>query len=160
MGISFRAGEIFEMAIRIEENGAEFYRKAAGFTAEGPARSMLLGLAQMEEGHVKTFTQMKDALAGSWESELFDPEGDVIRYLRAAADGKVFDTGAAVLSGAESLDEILRRAIGLEEDSIAFYVGMKELVSEAGGKSRLDAIIREELGHIAQLSGRLSSGGA
>ena len=48
---------------------------------------------------------------------------------------------------------ILLAAIGLEKDSIIFYLGMKELVPENLGKNRIDKIIKEEMGHIRLLSG-------
>ena len=38
---------------------------------------------------------------------------------------------------------IFRAAIGLEKDSIIFYLGMKELVPENLGKNRIDKIIKE-----------------
>ena len=43
-------------------------------------------------------------------------------------------------------------AIGLEKDSIVFYLGMKEMVPERLGGSRIDGIIREEMRHVNDLS--------
>jgi rubrerythrin len=48
--------------------------------------------------------------------------------------------------------EILKSAIEAEKDSIVFYLGMKEGVPEKLGKGRLEAIIKEEMGHIRVLS--------
>ena len=44
-----------------------------------------------------------------------------------------------------------------ENDSIVFYLGMKDLVPEKAGKAKLDAIIREEMGHIRLLSKELAA---
>ena len=52
----------------------------------------------------------------------------------------------------DRIRRILRVAIGLEKDSIIFYLGMKELVPENLGKNRIDKIIKEEMGHIRLLS--------
>ena len=52
--------------------------------------------------------------------------------------------------------QVLHTAIGLERDSIVFYLGMKELVPENFGKDKIDGIIKEEMGHIKLLSNRLS----
>ena len=51
---------------------------------------------------------------------------------------------------------MLRMAIGLEKDSIVFYLGLKELVPERLGKGRLDGIIQEEYGHINSLSAKMA----
>jgi len=55
------------------------------------------------------------------------------------------------------MEDILQKAIGMEKDSIVFYLGIKELVPERLGKGRIDAIIREEMNHITSLSKRLAA---
>ena len=55
----------------------------------------------------------------------------------------------------KTMKEILKAAILAEKDSIAFYLGMKEMVPEKFGKTKIDAIIKEEMGHIKLLSYRL-----
>jgi rubrerythrin len=52
---------------------------------------------------------------------------------------------------------ILKSAITAEKDSIVFYLGMKEAVAESLGKGRIDHIIKEEMGHIKLLSGKLAA---
>ncbi|MHC5076741.1 MAG: ferritin family protein, partial [Planctomycetota bacterium] len=59
MPITFNADEIFEMAIEIEQNGAKFYREAAQNAAEEDTKKMLLEMAAMEDGHIKTFEAMR-----------------------------------------------------------------------------------------------------
>ena len=49
----------------------------------------------------------------------------------------------------------IKAAILAEKDSIVFYLGMKDLVPEGLGQSRLDGIIKEEMSHINLLSRRL-----
>ena len=55
----------------------------------------------------------------------------------------------------DSLEDILKEAITAEKDSIVFYLGMKEMVPETLGRSRIDAIIKEEMAHINILSKEL-----
>jgi rubrerythrin len=50
------------------------------------------------------------------------------------------------------LEEILTTAIGLEKDSILFYVGLKDLVPPKYGQEKIDDIIRQERKHVAQLT--------
>jgi rubrerythrin len=76
------------------------------------------------------------------------------------ADGRVFDVRsnpAEKLSGKESLKDIVQFAIGMEKDSIVFYLGVKDMVPSALGKDKIDAIIREEMRHITILSKELSA---
>ncbi|MHC4715532.1 MAG: hypothetical protein ACYS5V_01045 [Planctomycetota bacterium] len=161
--ITFNADEVFEMAEQIERNGAAFYRKAAAGAASSRAAT-LEKLAAMEDDHEKTFHQIRTELAS--EGKLmrgFDPEGESARYLQAMVDGKVFDFDAepaGKLTGGESVEEILQTAIGLEKDSIVFYLVMKESVPAGAARDAVDQIIAQEVGHIAMLSAELAAVGS
>ena len=161
MGIQFNADEIFEIAERIEQNGARFYRKAAGNTADDKSKKMLEQLASMEDDHEHTFSKMRADLTGDEKKpNLFDPTDEVVLYLHAFADGHIFDSKtdpSEALSGDETLEQILRMAIGMEKDSIVFYLGVQEMVGETQGKDRIQAIIKEERSHIALLARELSA---
>jgi len=50
----------------------------------------------------------------------------------------------------------LNTAIGLEKESVLFYLGIKDMVPPGHGLERIDEIIREERGHIVQLSSLLA----
>ncbi|MBU4343897.1 MAG: hypothetical protein KKC73_00555, partial [Proteobacteria bacterium] len=54
-----------------------------------------------------------------------------------------------------SMEEILKEAILAEKDSIVFYLGMKEMVPVNSGKTKIDAIIKEEMVHIKLLSSKI-----
>jgi rubrerythrin len=149
----FNADDIFEMAQQLERNGAQFYRKAATSVKENAARDLLNHLAGMEEEHEKLFTQMRSQLKDSEKtSTVFDPQGEAAEYLKALADSRVFFEKKIDTS---SLEEILKEAITAEKDSIVFYLGMRDAVPEKMGQNRLEEIIREEMGHIRQLSKEL-----
>ena len=88
MGLIFNADEIFEMAEQIERNGAKFYREAAGNASSDDIKRMLLDMAAMEDGHLKTFEQMRKDLAKQEKaSNVFDPDNQAALYLQAMADG-------------------------------------------------------------------------
>jgi rubrerythrin len=161
MSIHFNADEIFEMAEQIERNGAKFYRKVAGKTEEAGVRQMLMDLAAMEDQHEKTFASMRAELSAEDRTPVtFDPEGEAALYLQAMADGYVFDIRAdpsETLTGEETTPEVLRIAIGLEKDSIVFYLGIREMVRATLGKDKIDRIIKEEMGHVRDLSHKLAS---
>ncbi|MFW5908670.1 MAG: rubrerythrin, partial [Desulfosalsimonas sp.] len=112
-----------------------------------------LGLAEMEKDHKNLFEQMRAELKGKEKAKTaFDPEGEAETYLKALADIRVFFEKTIDTS---SMKNILKDAIQAEKDSIVLYLGMKELVPEKFGRNRIEKIIKEEMGHIRQLSGEL-----
>jgi len=156
--IALNADEMFGLAEQIERNGAKFYRKAAE-SADGDGRDLLLRLADMEDDHEKTFAAMRAEL-GDLEKRSFtaDPDNEAALYLQAMAEGKVFDSDPCEsLSGDEPMADILATAILLEKDSVIFYESMKDVVSEAAGKERIGAIIRQEIGHIVDLKRQMQA---
>jgi len=153
MVYDFNADDIFEIAQQLERNGAQFYRQAAGSVKDSTARELLWQLATMEDNHEKTFAQMRSQLGATEKTTtVFDPQGEAAGYLKALADTRVFFEKKIDTS---SLEEILKDAITAEKDSIVFYLGMREAVPEKLGRNRLDEIIKEEMGHIRQLSKEL-----
>ena len=153
MSYDFNADDVFEMAEQMERNGGSFYRTAADSTADSANKKFLLELAAMEDQHEKTFQSMRAELSSQEKaSTIFDPEGEAALYLRALADTRVFFEKEIDVT---SMENILRSAIEAEKESIVFYLGMKEAVPDNLGKGRLDHIIKEEMGHIKLLSGKL-----
>lgn len=159
MAIVFNADEIFEMAIRIENNGAAFYRKAASLQSDTKNQKFLESLANMEDRHQRIFTEMRTTLSDKDKSpKVFDPYDEVSQYLAAMADnmgGEGSPSVAESLTGDETLEEILQTAVGLEKDSILFYLGIKDLIPSQSGQGRIDDIIKEERRHVIQLSNLL-----
>ena len=161
MSFQFNADEIMQMAEQIERNGARFYRKAAEAVKNENVAKLLLDLAAWEDGHEKAFATMRADLTGRERQPIaFDPDHETSMYLSAMADGHVFDVRvdpADKLIGKESAEEILRMAIGQEKDSIVFYVGLKEMISQTAGKERIDEIIKEEMRHIGFLNKEIAA---
>ena len=157
MDYNFTADEIFEVAIRIEANGAGFYRKAAATQSEESNRAFLEKLAVMEDHHQQTFEKMrKDLKPREKQATVFDPNQETAQYLAVMADthgGEGSPKAADALTGDESIQEIIDIAIGLEKESILFYLGLKDFVPPEYGQDKLDSIIKEEQRHIIQLNG-------
>jgi rubrerythrin len=156
VSITFNADEIYEMAEQIERNGAKFYEQAAAKAPDDKTRNMLLDMAGMEWGHLEIFSEMRKGLSEEEKSaNIFDPDNEAALYLRTMADGKGFEGKISryeKLTGKETIQDILKIAINAEKNSIAFYTGIEELVSEKAGKDKVRAVIREELGHLTTLS--------
>lgn len=161
MGVNFNADEVLKMAVRIESNGAAFYRKAAESKKDMARAGFLLKLAEMEDEHERLFSEMKNGLSAEEKADTaYDPVGEAELYLEAMADshgGEGDPSAADKLTGQESLEEILKIAIGLEKESILFYLGLREMVPERLGKDKIDEIINEERSHIVTLAKELKS---
>ncbi|MFC1781314.1 ferritin family protein [Planctomycetota bacterium] len=154
MSMSFNADEIFEMAEEIERNGAKFYRTSAKKFPQ--VSELLLELAAMEDDHLKTFAQMRSELSDSEkEPTVFDPGDEGHLYLQVMADDHVFEVNAdpvEKLTDGTSVKDVLKLAIGIEKDSIAFYTGFRGSISAKAGTEKLEAIIKEEFSHLNLLS--------
>ena len=155
MAFDFNIDEILAIAEEIERNGAAFYRTAAEGAPDQATRDTLNELARMEDQHEKTFAALRAELsAADKKPGAFDPDDETAKYLKALADRRVFHEKSVDLS---SMEEILKEAIVTEEDSIAFYVGMRDLVPGSLGKDKISAIIKEEMGHLVLLTDKLEA---
>jgi len=161
MAITFNADEIFEMAEEIERNGAMFYRKAAENTSDEQTKRMLLDMAVMEDGHLETFEKMRKELSGQekgWST--FDPDNQSALYLQEMADARGYEgkvTPEKELTGKETIKEILEIAVNSENESVVFYLTLKDLVPVKAGRDKVEAVIMEELSHITSLLKKLRS---
>ena len=157
MAYDFNADEMFQMAIKIEENGARFYRRAAELQSDPSNREMLKKLEAMEKNHKNTFEKMRSRITDAERKPtVFDPADETSQYLAAMVDthgGEGDPSAADALTGEESMSDIVDIAIGLEKESILFYLGLKDLVPPEHGQDKLDEIIGQERRHIIQLNG-------
>ncbi len=149
----FSADEIFEMAQQMERNGEAFYRKAVESVSDQDNKDLLNRLADMEVNHEKIFRTLRSELSEKEKATTaFDPQGEAAQYLKALVDTKVFFEKEMDIS---SLEKIFKAALEAEKDSIVFYLGMKDYIPLNLGRSKIDAIIKEEMGHIRLLSNEL-----
>ncbi len=160
MAVEFNAGEVLEIAQQIERNGACFYRRAACMFDDEEVSGMLLNLADMEDAHRRVFAAMERELSENEHRQpAYDPYGEANQYLRALAQGDVFDLRADPTDWLDSEPAtgaaVLRRAIDVEKDSILFYLGMKRSVPARLGKDRIDEVIHQEMNHMTLLANRL-----
>lgn len=155
MSITFNAGEIFEMAKEIEQNGAKFYRRVAAKASSPETKKLLEDMANMEDTHYEIFERLSQDLTQEEISEtVYDPDDEAIMYLKQMADSHGTEgkkSPEEEFTGDEPIHEILQCAIQGEKDSIVFYSALKNLVPPKSGKGRVEGIIKEEIGHLKQL---------
>ena len=155
MSQELTANDIFEIAVKIEQNGALFYRDSAKAMEDNEHKQFLLKLAKMEENHIHVFSKLQKELIDDEATSLsFDSADENALYLKALADTQVF---FGKKKPGNDFKEILISAIQAEKDSIAFYTGLKEIISKESGQLTIDAIIKEEMSHIRLLGAKLSA---
>jgi rubrerythrin len=149
---SFEASDILEFAIRIEENGANFYRYAVQVVKGEDTKKLFTRLAEEEDKHKKTFEKIYADLEKSNIPESYD--GEYRAYLHDYVDN-------SIVFSREALDRILLKvtdtlsaidfAIRREMDSILYYSEIKRFVPAADHKM-IDKVIEEERRHFSILS--------
>ncbi len=161
MPIVFNADEVVGMAVEIERNGQKFYARGAEIVSEPAAKKLMTDLVEWEKGHERLFQGLRDELTDEESvSTAFDPDGDIELYLKAMAGGRIFtaktDPETLIPDGA-TLADILTTALGMERDSILFYLAMKGAVPARLGPDKVEALIREEMSHVVYLQKQLEN---
>lgn len=146
----YTMGEIIEFAIRIEENGEKVYRDASEKVSDPSLVSLLQRLADDESEHVQWFSDLK----GRQKEEAVDPQvGEMGQSLLLEIVGdQTFSLKERDLSTIDDIKEVLKIALGFEEDTVLFYEMMGSFMQEGAALAKLDQIIQEENRHIKALS--------
>ncbi|MCX6249715.1 MAG: ferritin family protein [Bacteroidetes bacterium] len=144
--------EIIEIAVRIEQNGYDYYITAAkNIKAPNDIKNLFLDLAEMEVHHSDVFQK----LSAQFEAENFEFDQDeAAGYINFLADSHIFgkkDAGGKIAKDVSSPKEALELALKFEKDSVAFY---EELYKKAKNDARkmIMQIIDEEKSHVALIS--------
>jgi rubrerythrin len=152
MGGIFKASEVVELGVLIEENGEAFYNSLKK-SAKNNAASNLFGyLAEEERKHRATFQKMIDSVSKYAPPESYPGEYDL--YMKSLADDNVFTKRAVGEAWAKKADTDLKAinmALVFEKDSIIFFDGMKRFVPQAEHKT-IDGLIDQEREHIIKLT--------
>jgi rubrerythrin len=147
--------EVFEIAMQVERNGAEFYRKAAKLYDNLLVSEVFNRLSNWEHAHLGTIRKMyARVVQNSWEhgtyrpDRLDTPEANLMAGL--AVFGIHLDPSNE-LSGHESCMQVLNFAVQKERDAVVFYTGLKGFMTDPAEYANIDEIISEEIQHITFL---------
>jgi rubrerythrin len=143
--------EIIEIAIRIEENGNEFYNAVAQRLHENSdIKGLFLDLAEKEITHIAIFQRM----AEKFEAESFEfNQEESADYIGHLAETHIFgkkDAGIEISKTVTSPQQGLEIAFKFENDSVVFY---EELMKKAStdAKKLILQVIAEEKDHAAEI---------
>lgn len=151
MGILITGGELAQIAIGIEKNGAAFYDALTKSAKDTMAQGIYKSLADKEREHIKIFQNMLNQLGDYQPPEDYTEEYDL--YLRALVDSTIFSNDQVAREMAEKAGsdaEAVQVGLGAEKDSILFYSEMQDLVRRTD-REVINNIIEEEKSHLRHL---------
>ena len=145
----FSISEIIDLAIQIETNGEDTYRKGASQTRDPSIASLLRWLADQEKEHIEWFRNLKSRVdAGPVTAQLDDAAHEI---LRSVLGDQTFSLADAEVSKQDNVIELLKVSLEFEKDTIVFYEMIMEFVEDEGTKGHLGAIVLEEENHVKAL---------
>ncbi len=148
----FQASDIVEIAVRIEENGANFYLFAEQLAKQEEAKKLFAGLAEAERAHKRIFEGIFAKMEKSAPPESY--EGEYAAYLRSYVDNNIIFTKEVMDKELAKVKDTLAAfdfAIKRELDSILYYHEIKRLVP-ASQHATIEQIIEEERKHFSLLT--------
>jgi len=152
MGSQIEASDVLKIAMRIEENGASFYRYAVQVAQEEKAKEMFTWLADAEDAHRALFQEMFSKIETHPLPESYPGEYDA--YLHRYADNKLVfkkDVMDAEMARIGDTLSAIDFAIDREVDSILYYHEIKGFIAKDQHEP-IDGIINEERKHFKILS--------
>ncbi|UCF82852.1 MAG: ferritin family protein [Desulfobacteraceae bacterium] len=145
----FTLGEIIDLAIRIEKNGENTYRKAREEVSNPSLASMLQWLAEDEVEHEKWFARLKEEIETTEEDLKLEEMGKAI--LQGVLGDQAFSIKDADFSRIEDINSLLELSVEFEKDTILFYEMLSSFIDDEETLRQLDKIIKEEICHVQVL---------
>jgi rubrerythrin len=156
MVFNFNAAEVFDIAIKIEENGKRFYERGQQIIKDHEVQKLFEELAREEVKHKEKFQTLKNELPSSAGSgAVFDPNHELDLYIKMMADQHVFISSESVeaqLDRIKDARDALKMAVEFEKDSVIFFLTMQEATEGTKGKELIGSLVKEEQGHLRRLT--------
>ena len=145
----FTLGDIRNIAIQIERNGEETYRKASKAAKDPQVAEMLAWMAEEEKCHVNWFSSLESNKPLTVEQQEMERMGRMLLQDMIKDNNFLLDENE--LTGAKNVDEVVARSKAFELDTILFYEFLVEFLDDKEAISQLREIIKEERNHIKKL---------
>ncbi len=147
----FSVRDIYDLAIRIEENGERFYRQAMGEVSNPQLKELLQWNADEEVEHRDFFVRKKSALKDDADIDADLAQQMTGFILRDAVSDHAFSLDEVDFSKIADEKELIHTAIGFEQDSITFYEIISGFISDPSTIEEIETIKEEERKHITLL---------
>lgn len=151
----FTMDDLFEIAIKMEENGEAVYKDAIKKIKPNDLKTMLQWMADEEASHCKWFKGQKNSL--SLKIDEADLKKMVPQVLKDMMGEKTLCLDDINFSEMTKISQLLDTFIKFENDTIMFYELLEMFIEEEKILNGLKEIIREEKNHIQKLKTIMSS---
>jgi len=153
----FNAGEVFRIALMIEDNGHFFYETAAAKPFPADIVKLFKDLAVEELSHKAIFNALlKDLPPQTTTATVWDPDNELDQYLKAMASEHVFNQKpeaiAAKLAGINTPTDAVRMAMGFERDTIVFFLELQSVTDDPESRQQITKLVDEERKHLKKLT--------
>lgn len=138
------AVEVIGIAIRSEEDAAEFYGHLAGLVRNDLVREKYRQLAKEEEGHRQVLLNLYKKMTG----EKSPPK--ISGNIETAESGDIPED-------LNDIDKLLQQAIEREQQASAFYRKASHTATDITGKRTLEYLADVEHGHKVMLAAELEA---
>lgn len=130
---------VFDYAIKMEQDGKAFYEKLAAQTGQPELKAVFTGMAEDEQKHYETFQALKAGTAGSMaDSRILESTRNVFEEL--SKDKSLAATLKNTLDGYEAARKV-------EADSVRFYEEIAAKETNPGNVHLILTIANEEKKH-------------
>ena len=145
----FTLTDIRNIAVQIEQNGEETYRRAARQTSDPELAQMLNWLADEEKHHGKLFASIVIEKTLTAEEAELEAMGRAL--LQDIVRSQTFSLEHGRLEQAANLEDLFSQSIEFESDTIEFYEFLVGFLDDQEAITQLKEIIEQEREHVRQL---------
>jgi len=144
----FTLNDLFDIAVKLEENGKKVYCEALEKTGDKPLKDLLQWMADEEDSHAEWFLRQKANLPkGSEDLEVMLP--DVLKEMMGE---NTLSLDEVDFSRIATRIGMLKTFVMFENDTILFYEFLETFIETAEVRDGLARIIREETAHVEKLN--------
>lgn len=151
----FTIGDIRNIAIQIEKNGEEAYRKASEAVEDLCLKEVLAEMAEEEKQHAEWFSSLKSNKPLTQEQMELENVGRTL--LQDMVKGNTFLLDPDKLKNSTTLQEVLHQSTTFEQDTILFYQFLQGFLEDDEAIEQLELIIEEERNHMKRLETMFST---
>ncbi|HBT89605.1 MAG TPA: ferritin family protein [Desulfobacter postgatei] len=149
----FTLNDLFDIAIKMEENGRSVYLNALKQTHNSEIESLVQWMADEEKRHKSWFQEQKGRLsAGSRDLDVMLP--GVIKEMMGENSLSLSELDFSKIT---TPVKMLQTFIMFENDTILFYQFLEAFVESESVKDGLHEIIAEETAHVDKISEMIQS---
>lgn len=151
----FTLADVRNIAMQIEQNGEETYRRAANQVSDPELARVLNWMADEEQQHGELFAAIIANKPLTTEQTELEAMGRSL--LQDIVRSQTFSLEQQRLRQAIHLDDLINQSIEFETDTIGFYEFLAGFLDDAEAVAQLNGIIEQERGHVRQLEQMLTS---